>query len=99
MSPKQKGEFGERFVSKFFETMLMSKVERAVTSTAGHDRVIDGIRTEINFFIAARKVAPKLLYHQPHLRNQDTGTSRVLRYQPDQNEARLYYFTKEDFLR
>ena len=34
MSPKQKGEFGERFVSKFFENMFCD-VKRAKTSTAG----------------------------------------------------------------
>ena len=53
MSPKQKGEFGERFVSKFFENMSCN-VKRAKTSTAGHDRVIDDILTEIKFSLATR---------------------------------------------
>ena len=53
MSPKQKGEFGERFVSIY---MLNADhaVKRAKTSTAGHDRVIDDIRTEIKFSLATR---------------------------------------------
>ncbi len=53
MSPKQKGEFGERFVSCY---MLNADhaVKRAKTSTAGHDRVIDDIRTEIKFSLATR---------------------------------------------
>jgi hypothetical protein len=54
MSPKQKGEFGERFVSKFFESVLFCDVKRAKTSTAGHDRVIDNILTEIKFSLATR---------------------------------------------
>ena len=53
MSPKQKGEFGERFVSKLM-TLSGSEVKRAKTSTAGHDRVIDGILTEIKFSLATR---------------------------------------------
>lgn len=53
MSPKQKGEFGERFVSSY---MMNADhiVKRAKTSTAGHDRVIDDIRTEIKFSLATR---------------------------------------------
>ena len=42
MSPKQKGEFGERFTSKYL-TYLGCNVKRAKTSTAGHDRVVDDI--------------------------------------------------------
>ena len=53
MSPKQKGEFGERFVSKFM-TLSGHKVARAKTSTAGHDRVVDDILTEIKFALATR---------------------------------------------
>ena len=34
MSPKQKGEFGERFVHKYME-LLEYRLERAATSTAG----------------------------------------------------------------
>ena len=41
MGSKTMGEFGERFISKYFENMG-SEVKRAITSTAGHDRVIDG---------------------------------------------------------
>ena len=53
LSPKQKGEFGERFVSKYFEAKS-SKVKRAKTSTAGHDRIIDDIMVEIKFGLATR---------------------------------------------
>ena len=53
MSPKQKGEFGERFVSKYL-TAELCDVKRAKTSTAGHDRVVNGILTEIKFSLATR---------------------------------------------
>lgn len=53
ISPKQKGEFGEQFVERYATIMDLS-VERAPTSTAGHDRVIDGYRTEIKFSVAHR---------------------------------------------
>lgn len=103
MSPKQKGEFGERFVSKFFETMLMSTVERAATSTAGHDRVIDGIRTEIKFSLATRdskkggtKKDSFIINHVS--RDKDWERLVFFGINEDQNEARLYFFTKEDFL-
>ena len=48
MSPKQKGEFGERFIS-YYMLIADHAVKRAETSTAGHDRIIDGIKTEIKF--------------------------------------------------
>ena len=53
MSPKQKGEFGERFTTKYLE-VLGYDVKRAKTSTAGHDRVVDDLLTEIKFSLACR---------------------------------------------
>ena len=53
MSPKQKGEFGERFVTKYLQGAGHT-VKRAKTSTAGHDRVVDEILTEIKFSLATR---------------------------------------------
>ena len=56
MSPKQKGEFGERFTTKYLEH-LGHKVKRAKTSTAGHDRVVDNLLTEIKFSLATRNLS------------------------------------------
>ena len=62
MSPKQKGEFGERFVHKYME-LLEYRLERAATSTAGHDRIVlqyleevmtSRYLTEIKFSLACR---------------------------------------------
>ena len=51
MGAKQKGEYGERCVSGYAKRHGLD-VQRAPTSTAGHDRVIGGIRTEIKFSLA-----------------------------------------------
>ena len=102
MSPKQKGEFGERFVSAFFSTIMECTVERAKTSTAGHDRVIDRILTEIKFGLATRdkkggvKKDSFIINHVS--RDKDWERLVFFGINPDENEARLYYFTKEDFL-
>lgn len=53
LSPKQKGEFGERFVTKLMEHYGLT-CTRAKTSTAGYDRVIGGIKTEIKFSVSQR---------------------------------------------
>jgi hypothetical protein len=53
LTPKQKGVFGEMFVERYAALLGLS-VEPAPTSTAGHDRVINGYQTEIKFSIANR---------------------------------------------
>lgn len=53
MSPKQQGEFGERFVTKLLE-MQGRVVEAAHSSTAGYDRYVNGKKTEIKYSLATR---------------------------------------------
>ena len=53
MSPKQKGEFGERVVSKLAELEGL-EVKPAHSSTAGYDRIINGKKVEIKFSLATR---------------------------------------------
>lgn len=101
MSPKQKGEFGERFVSKFMYNQG-SSVKRAKTSTAGYDRVIDTIFTEIKFSLATRDKkggVKKDSFIINHV-SRDKDWERLIFFgiNPEENDARLYYFTKEDFL-
>ena len=103
MSPKQKGEFGERFVSAFFKNMMRSVVKRAKTSTAGHDRVIDNILTEIKFSLATRdgrggvKKDSFIINHVS--RNKDWERLVFFGINPEENDARLYFFTKKDFIK
>ena len=58
MNPKQKGEFGERFVTTLAR-QEGHNVQRAHSSTAGHDRVINRIKTEIKFSLATRAKVQK----------------------------------------
>jgi len=54
LTPKQKGKYGELFVENLMTEMLCD-VQPAETTTAGYDRYIDGIKTEIKFSLAIRK--------------------------------------------
>jgi len=102
MSPKQKGEFGERFVSKFM-TLAGCDVKRAKTSTAGHDRVIDGIQTEIKFSLATRRKKGGvnkdkfLLNHMSECKDWE----RLIFFgiNDKEEDCRLIWFTKEDFVK
>lgn len=101
MSPKQKGEFGERFVSHYMEEE-QCLVERAATSTAGHDRVIDGILTEIKFSLATRNKkggVKKDSFIINHI-SCDKDWERLIFFgiNPDEEDARLVWFSKEDFI-
>lgn len=101
MSPKQKGEFGERFVSKLM-TLAGCKVMRAKTSTAGHDRVIDEILTEIKFSLATRDKKDGVKEDQFIINHvsKDKDWERLVFFGINQNEhdARLFWFSKQDFI-
>jgi len=101
MSPKQKGEFGERFVSQYMQGEECL-VERAATSTAGHDRVIDGILTEIKFSLATRNKkggVKKDSFIINHV-SCDKDWERLIFFgiNFEEEDARLMWFTKEDFV-
>tara|TARA_B100000902_G_scaffold201730_1_gene192224 strand:- start:181 stop:723 length:543 start_codon:yes stop_codon:yes gene_type:complete len=103
MSPKQKGEFGERFVSQYMQQDgFESLVERAATSTAGYDRVIDGILTEIKFSLATRDKkggVKKDSFIINHI-SRDKEWERLIFFgiNFDECDARLVWFTKESFI-
>lgn len=101
MSPKQKGEFGERFVSKYM-TAELCDVKRAKTSTAGHDRVINGILTEIKFSLATRDKkggVKKDSFIINHV-SRDKDWERLIFFgiNPEEKDCRLVWFAKEDFI-
>jgi hypothetical protein len=101
MSPKQKGEFGERFVSKYFEHKG-HQVKRAKTSTAGHDRIIDSILTEIKFSLATRDKKGGVKEDQFIINHvsKDKDWERLIFFGINNTEedSRLFWFSKEDFL-
>lgn len=101
MSPKQKGEFGERFVSKYFK-INGHEVKRAKTSTSGHDRVIDKILTEIKFSLATRDKKGGVKEDQFIINHvsKDKDWERLVFFGINKTEegSRLVWFSKEDFL-
>jgi len=50
MDPKQKGHFGEKYVEGFMEIEIGAEV--IPPTNTGHDRIIDGYKTEIKFSLA-----------------------------------------------
>ena len=53
ISPKQKGEFGERFFEKLFVAKGY-EVKRAPTATDSYDRLIGDLKVEMRFSLATR---------------------------------------------
>ena len=101
MSPKQKGEFGERFTSKYL-THLGCNVKKAKTSTAGHDRVVDDILTEIKFSLAIRNRSKGgVIFDKFIINHVSSGKDweRLVFVGVNENEEdlRVIWFTKEDF--
>ena len=101
MSPKQKGEFGERFTSKYL-THLGCNVKRAKTSTAGHDRVVDDILTEIKFSLAIRNRSKGgVIFDKFIINHVSSGKDweRLVFVGVNENEEdlRVIWFTKDDF--
>ena len=103
MSPKQQGEFGERFTHSMMQ-FRGSVVKRAATSTAGHDRVIDDFLTEIKFSLACRNSKDKsqvvedkfIINHVAACK--DWQRLIFVGINKDEENARIVWFSKEDFL-
>ena len=101
MSPKQKGEFGERFTSKYL-SYLGHNVEKAETSTAGHDRVVDDILTEIKFSLATRNRSKGGVVFDKFIINhvssgKDWERLIFVGINDKEEDMRVVWFTKEDF--
>ena len=99
MSPKQKGTFGERFVSKYFE-LKGSKVEKP--KSTGHDRVIDDKLTEIKFSLATRDKKGGINEDQFIINHvsKDKDWERLVFFgiNPSEDDCRFFWFCKEDFI-
>jgi len=98
LSPKQKGEFGEMFVTKYM-TSKGSKV--LPKQNDGHDRIIDGYKTEIKFSLS-NKYQNKLrkdsffINHVSIGKDWDRLVFVGINY--NESESRLIWFTKQDFI-
>ena len=101
MSPKQKGEFGERLTSKILAN-LNHEVKKAKTSTAGHDRVVDNILTEIKFSLAIRNRSKGGVIDDKFIINhvssgKDWERLIFVGVNQDEKDLRVVWFSKEDF--
>ncbi len=101
MSPKQKGEFGERFTTKYLEH-LGHEVKRAKTSTAGHDRVVDDLLTEIKFSLATRNKSKGGVIDDKFIINhvssgKDWERLVFVGVNKNEDDLRVVWFSKEDF--
>lgn len=101
MDSKQKGALGEIYVSLLFEACGYD-VEFAETSTAGHDRVINGIRTEIKFSLAHTNNKKRILKEDCFTMNhvavgKDWERLIFLAINGDPNKVRAMYMTKKEF--
>ena len=101
MNPKQKGEYGERFVQKICEKMDLN-VERAPTSTNGYDRIINGIKTEIKFSLAQKDKKNDSIKSNTFMINhvsekKDWERLIFLGINPNNTEPLLFWLSKDDF--
>jgi hypothetical protein len=99
MSPKQKGTFGERFVSKYF-MLKGSKVEKP--KNTGHDRIIDDKLLEIKFSLATRDKKGGINEDQFIINHvsKDKDWERLVFFgiNPSEDNCRFFWFCKEDFI-
>lgn len=99
MSPKQKGIFGERFVSKYF-VLKGSKVEKP--KNTGHDRIIDDKLSEIKFSLATRDKKGGVKEDQFIINHvsKDKNWERLVFFgiNPTEEDCRFFWFSKEDFI-
>jgi len=99
MSPKQKGVFGELFVSKYFK-LNGSKVEKP--KNTGHDRIIDNRKTEIKFSLATRDKKGGINENQFIINHvsRDKDWERLVFFgiNPTEENRCFFWFSKEDFI-
>jgi len=104
MSPKQKGEFGEMFVSKLAE-QGGNKVEKAHSSTAGYDRVINDMKVEIKFSLACRAKTEDFGVHKDQFvlnhisKGKDWERLIFCGVNPKEEDLRILWFNKADFVK
>ena len=98
---KQKGVLGEYFVEKYMKALKGSKI-RSPYST-GHDRIIDGYKTEIKFSLAnsTRDIINTNKFMINHVSiGKDWDRLIFCGINPldaDADRVCMYYFNKEDF--
>jgi len=101
MDNKQKGELGERYATLMLEH-LGHNVEMPHSSTAGYDRIVNGIKTEIKFSLAhtdnKKKCLKKDMFTLNHVSHgKDWERLLFVGINREPEDMRIGWMTKEDF--
>ena len=93
LNPRQKGTFGKMFVEKYL-TLKGHTVEPR--KDAGHDRIIDDVKTEIKFGVCNKGDEDCFIIN--HI-SKEKDWERLIFFGINLTEqnSRLIWFTKEDF--
>jgi hypothetical protein len=97
--PTQKGKFGERLISNYMDNRG-SVVQRPVNR--GHDRMIDGFKTEIKFGLCNRDDDGELYENKFTINHisKDKDWERLIFFgvNYDFNKSHFIWFKKDDFV-
>jgi len=93
LNPKQKGNFGEQFVSKLLESN--HTIEKP--SNTGHDRIIDTIKSEIKFSLACKGIKDKFTINHVS-KNKDWDRLIFCGINPKEEDIRIGWFSKSMFI-
>ena len=99
LGAKQKGIYGEMFTEGMCKKSGLT-VEKAFSSTAGHDRVINGIRTEIKFSLAQKGKNNSIIDNQFIMNHvsEKKDWQRLIFIGINFNQSPIIiWFSKEDF--
>ena len=90
-SPKSKGAFGENLGSEICNKQYNLRVEKR--TNAGHDRIIEGVRTEIKLSFCWDETPGKWVFQQIR---PDDDYERVIFIGINPDEVRIWWATKAD---
>ena len=97
MDPKQKGEFGEQVVSRYLGNLGFTIEDR---NEYGHDRIINGLRTEIKFSLAQKNSTGGIHPNRfvlNHISCKKEWDRLFFMGINGENKIQILWFTKKDF--
>ena len=97
MDPKQKGEFGEQVVSRYLGNLGFTVEDR---NEYGHDRIINGLRTEIKFSLAQKNSTGGIHPNRfvlNHISCKKEWDRLFFMGINGENKIQILWFTKKDF--
>ena len=97
MDPKQKGEFGEQVVSRYLGNLGFIIKDR---NEYGHDRIVNGLRTEIKFSLAQKNPSGGIFPNRfvlNHISCKKEWDRLFFMGINGENKIQVIWFTKKDF--